>query len=123
MSRGGHWIKASDWWFELDDRVEIDIRIIICIIIDMHVTWHEPKRQATLKRRNLDFAEVEQVFAGPTFTFEDDRKEYGEQRWVTLGLLRAMVVVVVHTETDDEIHVISMRKADKDEQHLFFTHL
>jgi len=89
----------------------------------MHVTWHEPKRQATLKRRSLDFSQAEQVFAGPTFTFEDDRKEYGGQRWVTLGLLRAMVVVIVHTETEEVIHVISVRKADKDEQQLFFTNL
>ena len=89
----------------------------------MHFTWHEPKRQATLKRRALDFAQAEQVFAGPTFTFEDDREDYGEQRWVTLGLLQAIVVVIVHTEIEDEIHVISMRKADKDEQHLFFTNL
>jgi len=71
----------------------------------------------------LDFANVEQVFTGPTFTFEDDRKDYGEQRWVTLGLLQATVVVIVHTEREDEIHVISMRKAERDEQHLFFSNL
>ena len=59
----------------------------------------------------------------PTFTFEDDREEYGEQRWVTLGLLNGIVVVVVHTETVDEIRVISMRKAEKDEQRLFFSNL
>ena len=64
-----------------------------------------------------------QVFAGPTFTFEDDREDYGEQRWVTLGLLGENVVVIVHTETEDEIHAISMREADKDEQLLFFTNL
>jgi uncharacterized DUF497 family protein len=89
----------------------------------MRFTWHELKRQAILQRRGLDFAKVEQVFAGPTFTFEDDRKDYGEQRWVTLGLLREMVVVIVHTETEEEIRVISMRKADKDEQRLFFSNL
>ena len=89
----------------------------------MRFTWHEPKRQVTLQRRGLDFAEAEQVFAGPTFTFEDDRKDYGEQRWVTLGLLRAIVVVVVHTESENEIHVISLRKADKDEQRLFFANI
>jgi len=42
----------------------------------MHFTWHEPKRLATLKRRGLDFVQAEQVFAGPTFTFEDDREDY-----------------------------------------------
>ena len=89
----------------------------------MRFTWHEPKRQVTLEKRGLDFAHAEQVFAGPTFTFEDDREDYGEERWVTLGLLRDKVVVIVHTETEDEIRVISMREADKDEQLLFFSNL
>lgn len=40
-----------------------------------------------------------------------------------MGLLNADVVVVVHTETVDEIRVISMRKAEKDEQRLFFSNL
>jgi uncharacterized DUF497 family protein len=37
--------------------------------------------------------------------------------------LRSKVVVIVHTESEDEIHVISMREADKDEQFLFFRNL
>lgn len=89
----------------------------------MRYTWHEPKRQSTLARRGLDFAFAEQVFSGPTFTFEDDRRDYGEERWVTLRMLRGKVVVMVHTETEDEIHVISMREAERDEQHLFFANL
>jgi len=87
----------------------------------MQFSWHEPKRQTTLKKRGLDFAHAEQVFMGPTFTFEDERKDYGEQRWVTLGLLREKVVVIVHTESEDEIRVISMREATKNEQILFFS--
>lgn len=87
----------------------------------MRFSWYEPKRQITLKRRGGDFAHAEQVFMGPTFTFEDDRKDYGEQRWVSLGLLREKVVVIVHTESEDEIRIISMREADKDEQILFFS--
>ena len=89
----------------------------------MRFIWHEPKRQANLKKHGLDFANAERVFAGPTLTFEDDREAYGEQRWVTLGLLGEKVVVIVHTETEEEIRVISMREADKDEQLLFFTNL
>jgi uncharacterized protein len=89
----------------------------------MRYTWHEPKRQSTLVRLGLDFALAEHVFAGPTFTFEDDRRDYGEERWVTLGMLRGKVVVIVHTETEDEIHVISMREAERDEQRLFFADL
>ena len=89
----------------------------------MRFIWHEPKRQDNLKKHGLDFADAERVFAGLTFTFEDDREAYGEQRWVTLGLLGEKVGVIVHTETEEEIRVISMREADKNEQHLFFTNL
>ena len=89
----------------------------------MQFIWHEPKRQANLKKHGMDFADAERVFSGPTFTFEDDREDYGEQRWVTLWLLGAQVVVIVHTETAEEIRVISMREADNDEQLLFFTNL
>ena len=89
----------------------------------MRFTWFETKRLATLQRRGLDFADAEQVFAGPTFTFEDDREDYGEERWVTFGLLRGQVVVIVHTETEDEIRVISMRAAERDEQLLYFRNL
>ncbi len=89
----------------------------------MRFTWHEPKRQASLKKHGMDFADAARIFDGPTFTFEDDREHYGEQRWVTLGLLSERVVVIVHTETIEEIRIISMREADKDEQTIFFTNL
>lgn len=104
-------------------RLHLDMHTMICIMPGVRYTWHEPKRQTTLRQRDLDFADAELVFAGPTFTFEDDRLDYGEQRWVTLGLLQAKVVVIVHTETEDEIRVISMREADKDEQILYFSNL
>lgn len=86
----------------------------------MQYTWHELKRQENLKNHRLDFADAAGVFAGPTFTFEDDREDYGEQRWVTLGLLGLKVVVIVHTETVEVTHIISMREAEKHEQQLFF---
>ncbi|WP_095045675.1 BrnT family toxin [Candidatus Promineifilum breve] len=89
----------------------------------MRFTWHEPKRLLTLEKRGLDFADAELVFEGPTFTFEDDRRDYGEQRWVTIGLMRDKVVVIVHTETEDEIRIISLREAEKDEQRHFFSNL
>jgi len=61
-----------------------------------------------------DFADARQVFAGPTMTVEDAR-EYGEQRFNTTGFLGTAIVTITHPETDDEIHIISMRKAESDE--------
>jgi uncharacterized DUF497 family protein len=86
----------------------------------MKFTWDENKRQANLKKHQLDFADAEKIFQLPTDTMEDARFEYGEQRWYTLGLLDITVVVIAHTESEDEIHVISMRKAEKIEQIIYF---
>ena len=51
-----------------------------------------------LKKHGFDFADAEEAFQGVTYTYEDDRFRYAEQRFVTLGLLRGKVVSIVHTE-------------------------
>jgi len=62
-------------------------------------------------------------FAGPTVTYEDDRFDYGEQRFVTLGLLRGIAVSIVHTETEKQIRIISFRKATRNEEAYLFKSL
>ena len=89
----------------------------------MQFLWHEPKRQANPEKHGLDFVNAEYIFTGPLFTLEDDRKDYGERRWITFGLLGTKVIVMVHTETEDEIRIISVREADNDEKLFFFTNL
>ena len=86
----------------------------------MNFTWDEPKRQANLKKHGLDFADAEKVFSGPMALFEDQREDYGEQRMIGIGQLEYLVVLIVHVETDEQIRVISMRKADSDETDLYF---
>lgn len=77
----------------------------------MRLTWDPLKRRSNLKVHHIDFIDAEKVFAGPTFTFEDDPFAYGERRLVTLGLLEGIPVSIVHTEDENEIRVISFRKA------------
>jgi hypothetical protein len=89
----------------------------------MEFTWDEKKRKTNVRKRGLDFADAEIVFSGATFTFEDDRFDYGEQRFITMGLLRGVVVVIAHTERGETIRIISMRKATKHEQEIFFQNL
>jgi len=86
----------------------------------MRFTWSERKRSINLKEHGLDFVDAPRVFEGLTYTYEDDRFAYGEQRFVTLGLLAGVPVSVAHTEADDEIRVISFRKATACEARLFF---
>lgn len=76
-----------------------------------------------MKDHSLDFVDAPWVFEGPTFTFEDDRFAYGEQRFVTLGFLADIAVSLVHTETPSSIHVISFRKATRHEEILLLQNL
>jgi uncharacterized DUF497 family protein len=89
----------------------------------MEHTWSETKRAANLKAHGLDFIDASLVFDGVTFTFEDDRYSYGEQRFVTLGLLAGVPVSIAHTESDHEIRIISFRKATKRETNIYFNEI
>jgi uncharacterized DUF497 family protein len=89
----------------------------------MEFTWSETKRTANLKAHGLDFIDVPRVFESVTYTFEDDRFSYGEQRFVTLGLLAGVPVSIVHTETNHEIRILSFRKATNRETNIFFNEI
>ena len=86
----------------------------------MRFTWSERKRAINLREHGVDFMDAPRVFEGLTFTYEDDRFAYGEQRFITLGLLAGVPVSVAHTESDDEIRIISFRKATGREEKRFF---
>lgn len=86
---------------------------------------HDPeKRAVNLKKHGYDFEDAPQVIeSSGTVTFEDRRFNYDEQRFITLGVLREEVVVITTTETDEEIRVISMRKAERNEQEIYYREL
>jgi hypothetical protein len=86
----------------------------------MRFTWSARKRAINLKAHGLDFVDAPRVFEGTTYTFEEARFDYGEQRFETLGLLAGVPVSIVHTESEYEIRVISFRKATKREADIYF---
>lgn len=87
---------------------------------EVRFEWDEAKREANLRKHGIDFVEIEALFDGYTVTFEDER-DYGEQRFVTIGLFQGSVVVVAHTERGSSIRVISARKAVRHEQEKYFS--
>ena len=86
----------------------------------MTVKFDEAKRAATLEARGLDMARAGEVFAGATLTVEDDRRDYGENRFITIGFLDDVMVVLVWTPRDGAYRIISMRKANERER-AFYT--
>ncbi len=89
----------------------------------MRIGFDPAKRRKTLQERGLDFADAEKVFAGPHFENLDDRMDYGEDRYITVGLLDETVVVIVWTPRRGERRIISMRKANGAETKSFFANL
>lgn len=83
---------------------------------------YDPKKKAlNLKKHGLDFEDAKSVIESlHTVTFEDRRFDYGEIRFLTLGLLHGAVVIIATAETDKTIRIISMRKADKHEQKIYY---
>lgn len=82
----------------------------------MKIEYDADKRDKTLSERGLDFEDARELFAGYHFTAVDDRKDYGEVREISVGLIKGEVIVVVWTERDNGRRIISMRKADQNER-------
>jgi hypothetical protein len=83
----------------------------------MQFEWDEQKNRLNIQKHGIDFADAAEMFANPILIALDDREEYGEDRWIGLGMLKTRVVVVVYTERDgDTIRIISLRKALRHER-------
>ena len=86
----------------------------------MNFTWDEIKNVTNRSKHGIDFTDVSSVFDSPMVTFLDQRKEYGEDRWIGIGWLGDVLAVVVFTEPDtDTIRIISARKANRHEQSIY----
>ena len=89
----------------------------------MKIEFDRAKRVSTLENRGLDMAQADEIFAGNTITVEDDRMEYGEKRFITVGLLKYRMVILVWTPRGEARRIISMRKANAREQKIYKTRL
>jgi len=87
----------------------------------MIIEFDTVKREKTLLERGLDFADADKVFAGLHFVAPDDRLDYGEERFITVGLLGDRIVV--WTPRNDARRIISMRYANDREISRYKKHL
>lgn len=89
----------------------------------MIIEFDTTKREKTLLELGLDFADSGKVFEGLHFNARDDRFEYGEERFITVGLLDDRTVVIVWTPRQDARRIISMRYANDREISRYKKHL
>ena len=89
----------------------------------MNFEWNNDKNQINYEKHGLNFEDVRILFLGETVTFHDDRYDYGEERFVTLGEIEKRVIVVVHTQRGPMTRIISMRKANEREKKIYYQRL
>ena len=85
----------------------------------MSIDFDTEKRAAILEARGLDMARAGEILDGTNLTFEDGRRNYGEDRFITIGFLDGRMVVLVWTPRDGAYRIISMRKANEREKTLY----
>ena len=88
------------------------------IKITMNVEWDAAKAALNLKKHSIAFEDAELVFCDPgRIETYDDRKDYGEGRWATIGGVGSALLYVVYTVRHEKtFRLISARKADADER-------
>lgn len=80
--------------------------------------WDTRKARQNLQKHQIDFSEASTVFSDTlSITIPDPDHSEDEERWVTMGLSnRQRLLVVVHTEQEETIRIISARTADRFER-------
>lgn len=79
----------------------------------MKLEYDEEKRQETLQTRGIDLLYAALIFEGPTLTKIDDRKDYGEVRRISLGLIDDTPYIVIHTQRGENTRLISAWKGGR----------
>ena len=95
----------------------VDVRTYCIYNSIMKFEWDERKNDRNIRKHGIDFMDIVEMFNHPMLTHLDTRREYGEDRWIGIGLLRNIVAVTVYLEWEDEdtIRIISARKATNHE--------
>jgi uncharacterized protein len=86
-----------------------------------HFEWSTEKAKINLQKHQVDFDEASTIFDDPQFiTFLDEEHSSEEERYITIGLSNAnRLLMVAHTERNDNIRIISARKVTKDEEKFY----
>ncbi|NTA59831.1 BrnT family toxin [Agrobacterium tumefaciens] len=79
----------------------------------MEFEWDEKKREEVIKTRKVDILYAALIFEGTVVTNEDDRKDYGETRQKSVGMVGDECFIVVHTERDGITRLITAWKGGR----------
>jgi uncharacterized DUF497 family protein len=83
----------------------------------MQIEWDEAKNRGNLRKHGFHLADAAEMFDGPFLARPDTREDYGEERWIGIGMTKGRVAFVAFTaESHETIRIISIRKATNEER-------
>jgi uncharacterized DUF497 family protein len=79
--------------------------------------WDNRKNAANIRKHGFSFERAKAIFNGEQLTFRDKRKAYGEDRFISIGIMGSITVIaVVHTDRKGNTRIISARPANRKER-------
>lgn len=78
--------------------------------------WDERKREQIIKERSVDILYAALIFEGAVLTRIDDRRDYGEVRYISIGLVDDECFVVVYPKRKNAFRLITAWKGGRDER-------
>lgn len=86
----------------------------------MKFEWDPGKNSSNREKHGCDLAEAPEIFDHDRFEMRDERKDYGENRFIVIGLSNNRIMVAVFTTRGtDTVRIISLRKANNGEKERF----
>lgn len=82
----------------------------------MDFEWDHEKNKANILKHKVSFGWASLIFKGPIYTKVDLRQDYGETRFVSIGIVKDECLVVVHTIRGEKHRIISAWKGGHDER-------
>jgi uncharacterized DUF497 family protein len=67
----------------------------------------------------VSFPEASRIFRGRFLSRRDMRHDYGEERFIALGMSQGRLLRVVYTRRDGDIRIISAWKASRHDRRIF----
>lgn len=89
----------------------------------MQFEWDSDKNAMNIVKHGIDFEIAKEIFSGVWLSKQDNRKNYGEERFVALGLLEEFVLLAVYTMRGNNVRIISVRRANTEERNIYYGYI
>jgi len=85
----------------------------------MDFEWDSAKNNSNTAKHGIDFEFAKEIFSGIWLSKPDLRKDYGEDRFLAIGVLEEFVLLAVYTIREQKIRLISVRRANTEERRIY----